>query len=72
LAEQGIPASVVVVEPTGAETELLLDVGKGAVTQRLTLVMHGRTQVRPGEAVYLDVDPVKAHVFDSASGQRID
>ena len=28
LADQGVPAKVVVVEPTGAETELLLEVGK--------------------------------------------
>ena len=41
--DQGIPAKVIVVEPTGAETELILEVG----TETLTLVLHGRTAVRP-------------------------
>ena len=67
LAANGIPAQVVVVEPTGAETELLLDV-RG---QQLILVMHGRTAAQPDDTVALAVDPAKAHVFDSASGARI-
>jgi len=65
---QGIPAKVIVVEPTGAETELLLDVG-GA---QIILVMHGRTAVRPDETVYLDIAAGKTHVFDDASGARLD
>jgi multiple sugar transport system ATP-binding protein len=68
LADEGVPARVVVVEPTGAETELLLEVGG----QQLILVMHGRTGVQPDEAVRLRVDPAKAHVFDGASGRRLD
>ncbi len=64
LAAQGIPARVVVVEPTGAETELLLQIGE----QPLVVVMHGRTNARPDDTVYLDVDADKAHVFDGAPG----
>jgi multiple sugar transport system ATP-binding protein len=71
LAERGIPARVVVVEPTGAETELLLDVGPAANAQKLTLVMHGRTDAQPGDTVHLAIDPTKAHVFDGQSGQRL-
>jgi multiple sugar transport system ATP-binding protein len=67
LADAGIAARVVVVEPTGAETELLLDVGG----QQLVLVMHGRTDVQPEQTVYLSVDAAKAHVFDAASGLRL-
>ncbi len=67
LAEQGIAASVVVVEPTGAETELLLQVGG----QQLVLVMHGRTPARPDDTVYLNLDASQAHVFDGASGARL-
>jgi multiple sugar transport system ATP-binding protein len=67
LAPQGIPARVVVVEPTGAETELLLQVGD----QQLVLVMHGRTEAQPDETVHLALDPAKAHVFDTASGTRV-
>ena len=55
------------VEPTGAETELLLEVGG----QNLVLVMHGRTEVQPDETVHVSVDTAKAHVFDAASGKRL-
>lgn len=67
LAPQGMPARVVVVEPTGAETELLLDVGG----QTLTVVMHGRTDARPEQTVHLRVDDDKAHLFDAQGGQRL-
>ena len=63
----GVPAKVVVVEPTGAETELLVEVGG----QQLVLVMHGRTDARPDDTVHLAVDAGKAHVFDGVSGQRL-
>ena len=82
LAASGIAAQVVVVEPTGAETELLLQIGTGGLigevgaagsdqAQRLTLVLHGRTSAQPGDTVYLAIDAAKAHVFDGASGQRL-
>ena len=64
---QGIPAQVVVVEPTGAETELLLQVGD----EKLVLVMHGRADVGPDDTVHLTLDPAKAHVFDGASTARL-
>ena len=67
LASQGIAAKVVVVEPTGAETELLLQIGD----QQLVLVMHGRTAAQPDDTVYLSLDAAQAHVFDGASGQRL-
>ena len=64
LADQGIAAKVVVVEPTGAETELLLQIGE----HTLVLVMHGRTQAQPDDTVYLAIDASKAHVFDATPG----
>ena len=67
LAAQGIPAKVVVVEPTGAETELLVEVSG----QKMVVVLHGRTQAQPDEMVHLTLDPEKAHVFDSSSGKRL-
>jgi multiple sugar transport system ATP-binding protein len=67
LADQGIAAKVIVIEPTGAETELLVEVG----AQQITLVMHGRTQARPDDVVYLQVDTDKAHVFDTVGGKRL-
>jgi multiple sugar transport system ATP-binding protein len=64
----GIPAKVIVVEPTGAETELLVRVGDA----NLVVVMHGRTPARPDDTVYLTVADDKTHVFDAAGGQRLD
>ena len=55
------------VEPTGAETELLVKVGEF----NLVVTLHGRTDAQPGETVYLHIDPAKTHVFDAASEQRL-
>ncbi len=67
LSTQGVQAKVVVVEPTGAETELLVQVGQS----QLTVVLHGRTAVQPGDMVHLSVDTDKVHLFDGQSEQRI-
>jgi multiple sugar transport system ATP-binding protein len=67
LADSGIPGRVIIVEPTGAETELLVEVGG----QQMIVVIHGRTQAQPGETVHLQHDVAKSHVFDAASGLRL-
>ncbi len=67
LASDGIAASVVVIEPTGAETELLVRVGEA----QLTVVLHGRTSARPDDTVHLAIDAAKAHVFDAQDGRRL-
>ena len=66
-AGQGIAAQVVVVEPTGAETELLVQVGE----VNLVVTLHGRTEAQPGDTVYLHIDSAKTHLFDVASEQRL-
>ena len=66
-ADTGIKAKVIVVEPTGAETELLLQVGDA----QIIAVIHGRTSAQPDDTIDLAIDADKAHVFDSASGKRL-
>jgi multiple sugar transport system ATP-binding protein len=66
-AGSGIAAKVIVVEPTGAETELLLQVGDA----QIVAVIHGRTSAKPDDIVDLAIDADKAHVFDSAGGKRL-
>jgi multiple sugar transport system ATP-binding protein len=66
-AGQGIAAQVVVVEPTGAETELLVQVGEF----KLVVTLHGRTDAQPNDTVYLHIDPAKTHLFDAATEQRL-
>jgi len=63
----GVPGEVIVVEPTGAETELLIHVGDTQVTLRT----HGRPAVRHDQKVGLVVDPANVHVFDRSSGARL-
>jgi multiple sugar transport system ATP-binding protein len=67
LSNTGVQAKVIVVEPTGAETELLLQVGD----QRIIVVTHGRTPIRPDETVHLSVATDKVHLFDGTSGERL-
>lgn len=59
-----VQAEVVVVEPTGAETELLVKAGSSP----LTVVLPGRTGAQPGERIGLQVDPRQLHLFDRRSG----
>ena len=65
---QGISAKVIVVEPTGAETELLLEVGG----IQIVTVMHGRTDAKPDDMVQLHIDANKAHIFETQTGKRLD
>ena len=48
-APDAVPAEIVVVEPTGAETELLIQAGDA----QLILVTHGRPDVNPGDRIGL-------------------
>jgi len=66
-SERTVPAQVIVVEPTGAETELLVQVG----SSQIVVVIHGRSSARPGEVVQLEVDTGAVHLFDPASGATL-
>ena len=67
VAPQGIAGKVLVIEPTGAETELLVNVGG----QNLTVVTHGRVTARPEDVIHLAPDAERVHVFDAQSGKRL-
>jgi multiple sugar transport system ATP-binding protein len=64
---RSLSGEVIVVEPTGAETELLVRVGQA----QIVVVIHGRTRARPGEAMALDVDTAGVHLFDPATGATL-
>lgn len=66
-APGSVPGEIVVVEPTGAETELVVQAGQA----QLILVTHGRPAVSPGDRVGIAVAPDKVHVFDRTSGERL-
>jgi multiple sugar transport system ATP-binding protein len=67
LGPGGVPAEVIVVEPMGAETELLVKVGG----TNLTVTTHGRAAVRPGQQISLAPQREHVHLFDAGSGRRI-
>ena len=58
---------VFLVEPTGADTYVVVDTAAGKVTVRAT----PQTQVRPGDAVGLDVQAEHVTWFDQSSGLRV-
>ena len=63
----GIPARVVVVEPTGSETHVVLRLGE----RDLTAVFRERHAFVPGQQVHLTPQPGLIHIFDADSGERI-
>jgi multiple sugar transport system ATP-binding protein len=63
----GIPARVVVVEPTGSETHVVLRIGE----RDLTAVFRERHAFTPGQQVHLTPQPGLIHVFDGDSGDRL-
>ncbi len=68
LAQTGIPAEVVVVEPTGSETHVLARTGK----REIVAVFRERHGFKPGDKVMLAPDPAVIHLFDTQSALRID
>ncbi len=67
LAEDGIPATIVLVEPTGSETQVTLRIGEstliGAFRERVT--------ARPGDTLHVQPDLSLVHLF-GADGNRLD
>ena len=63
----GFEANVVVVEPTGSETQVFVRLGQ----QEIVGVFRERHDFSPGQKVRLRPRGPQAHLFDPASGQRI-
>jgi multiple sugar transport system ATP-binding protein len=64
-APQGLPAVVEVIEPTGADTQLLCRLGG----QEVTVLLRERRDLRVGDALPLAAQ--RLYLFDPASGERI-
>jgi multiple sugar transport system ATP-binding protein len=67
LGDRGIEAQIVVIEPTGSETHVVLRHG----THDLTAVFRERHAFAPGQTVHLSPQPDLIHVFDEESGERV-
>ncbi|UFN50945.1 sn-glycerol-3-phosphate ABC transporter ATP-binding protein UgpC [Roseomonas sp. OT10] len=67
LDPQGIPATVQLVEPTGAETQVILRVGD----QNLMGSFRERISARPGDVLPVRPESGQVHLFDAQTGRRI-
>ncbi|PYU64662.1 MAG: sugar ABC transporter ATP-binding protein [Acidobacteria bacterium] len=65
VAPDGVPAEVVVVEPTGADTQIFCKLAGTDVTA----VVRERHDFRPGESIRLK--PQLTYLFDPSSGARL-
>jgi multiple sugar transport system ATP-binding protein len=63
----GMNASVLVVEPTGAETQIVAETPGG----QITAVFTDRHVFRPGERIVLKPRPEGIHLFDAATGRHL-
>ncbi|EPX76595.1 ABC transporter ATP-binding protein [Salipiger mucosus] len=67
LAEDGSPATIKLIEPTGADLHVNLDVSGTEVTA----VFHERLSIEEGQAVALAVPAERVHLFDPETEARI-
>ena len=63
----GMPGDIVVVEPTGAATQVFCRVAG----QEVMAMFRDRVASQPGERIALMPDLAKAHLFDAQSGARL-
>ncbi|WP_395018820.1 ABC transporter ATP-binding protein [Dongia sp.] len=67
LAQDGFPAKIAVVEPTGSETMVVVRMGE----EEVVALFRERHQFAPGQTVHLRPRVEQVHLFDSQSGQRV-
>ena len=67
IADDGAEAEIVVVEPTGSETQVFAKLGG----EEVVAVFRERHQFKPGEKIRLKPDPTLVHLFDEATGKRL-
>jgi multiple sugar transport system ATP-binding protein len=66
--EEGVPATVTVVEPTGSETHVAVDIAG----RELTWVVRERVDLAPGQQIRLSFKSRNVHFFDTKTGLRLD
>jgi multiple sugar transport system ATP-binding protein len=72
VAADGIPAKVDVVEDVGADAFVFCSTELAGETTKLVARTEVRKAPKQGERVTLRPRPDEAHLFDSASGERLD
>ena len=67
IADDGAEAEIVVVEPTGSETQVFAKLGG----EQVVAVFRERHQFNPGDKIRLKPDPGLVHLFDETTGKRL-
>src|SRR6476660_579241 len=67
IADDGAEAAIQVIEPTGAEIQVVAKLGG----EEIIAVFRERYQFKPGDKIRLKPDPKLVHLFDETSGQRL-
>jgi multiple sugar transport system ATP-binding protein len=67
IADDGVPAEVVVVEPTGSETQIVAR----TENREFVAIFRERHAFAPGARIRLRPRRDRAHVFDKATGNRL-
>src|SRR5712692_4378960 len=67
IADDGAEAEIVVVEPTGSETQVFAKLGG----EQVVAVFRERHQFNPGDMIRLKPDPSLVHLFDETTGKRL-
>ena len=67
IADDGAEAEIIVVEPTGSETQVFAKLGG----EQVVAVFRERHQFNPGDKIRLKPDPSLVHLFDEATGKRL-
>jgi multiple sugar transport system ATP-binding protein len=65
--DHGLAASVVVVEPTGADTQVFAKLGD----TEITAVFRERHDFRAGDTIRLAPDHERTHLFDAETGKSL-
>ena len=63
--DQGVPAKILVIEPTGADTHVYCEF----CGSQICAVFGERRAFRPGETIWLQPKAEAVHLFDSATGK---
>ena len=63
----GVPVEVVVVEPMGSETQIVVRSGG----QEMICVFRDRFLPNPGKIIRIEPDPAATHLFDAETGRRL-
>src|SRR6476620_2344152 len=67
IADEGADAEIVVVEPTGSETQVVARLGG----EEVIAVFRERHTFEPGDRIRLKPNPSLVHLFDESTGKRL-